>query len=103
MGRAALETIKQLGVTRKLCCMTFDDSNVVMMGREPIFENSRLLGYVTSANYGYSVQRSIAYGYLPIEYATEGTKIQVYYFGDRHKATVNREPLYDPQNLKLKS
>jgi len=103
LGRAALERISRQGIARKLCCMTFDDSRVVVMGKEPMFDNRRLLGYVTSANYGYCVQKSIAYGYLPIECAREGTKVEVYYFGDRHKATVAREPLYDPQNLKLKA
>jgi glycine cleavage system aminomethyltransferase T len=103
LGRTALEQIRQQPVTRKLCCMTFDDPSIVVMGKEPIFANHRLLGYVTSANYGYSVRQSIVYGYLPVPYAQEGTKIGVYYFGDRHNATVSREPLYDPQNLKLRS
>ncbi len=101
-GRSAVEKIKERGVTRKLCCMTFDEPGVVVMGKEPILANDRLLGYVTSANYGYTVRRSIAYGYLPVEYAEGGTQIEVYFFGCRHKATVNREPLYDPQNLRLK-
>jgi dimethylglycine oxidase len=103
LGRAALEKVREQGVARKLCCMTFDDPGVVVMGKEPIFDNNRLLGYVTSANYGYCVQKSIVYGYLPVEYTKEGTKVEVYYFGARHKATVSREPLYDAQNLKLRS
>jgi glycine cleavage system aminomethyltransferase T/glycine/D-amino acid oxidase-like deaminating enzyme len=103
LGREALGKIRQQDVTRKLCCMTFDDPNVAVMGKEPIFDNNRLLGYVTSANYGYCMRESIVYGYLPIEYAKEGTKVEVYYFGDRHQATVNREPLYDPLNVKVKS
>jgi glycine cleavage system T protein len=103
LGRAALEKVREQGMARKLCCMTFDDPGVMVMGKEPIFHNNRLLGYVTSANYGYCVQKSIVYGYLPVEYAKEGTKVEVYYFGARHKATVSREPLYDAQNLKLKS
>ena len=103
LGRAALEKVREQGMAHKLCCMTFDDPGVMVMGKEPIFHNNRLLGYVTSANYGYCVQKSIVYGYLPVEYAKEGTKVEVYYFGARHKATVSREPLYDAQNLKLKS
>ena len=75
------------------------------MGKEPIFAagGDQVLGYVTSANYGYSVQRSLAYGYLPVEYAGEGTKVEVYFFGDRYPATVNQEPLFDPENARLKS
>jgi len=105
IGREALEKIKATGLKRKLCAMTFDDPSVAIMGKEPIFDgdvHSPVLGYVTSANYGYSVRQSIAYGYLPIEYADEGTKVEIYFFGDRHKATVTKEPLYDPENFKLK-
>jgi len=57
-----------------------------------------VIGYVTSANYGYTVRRSIAYGYLPVEYAAEGTKIDVHFFAQRCPARVSKEPLYDPEN-----
>jgi glycine cleavage system aminomethyltransferase T len=62
-----------------------------------------VLGYVTSANYGYSVGKSIAYGYLPTEYTQEGTKVKVYFFSQLHDATVTKEPLFDPEGQKLKS
>ena len=103
LGRAALETVKAQGIRRKLCCLTFVDPNVVVMGKEPIFDGERVLGYVTSANYGYTARKSIAYGYLPIEYATEGTPVEIYFFGNRCPAVVAKEPLYDPDNLKLRS
>jgi dimethylglycine oxidase len=102
LGRTALERIQPEGVTRQLCCMTLDDPRVIVMGKEPILDHERVLGYVTSANYGYCVNESIAYGYLPVQYAREGTKVDVCYFGERYAATVKREPRYDPQNLKLK-
>ena len=70
---------------------------------EPIFNGNRMLGYVSSANYGYSVRQSIAYGYLPIEYANEGAKVDIYFFGDRYAATVTKEPLFDPENVRLKA
>ena len=111
VGREALEEIRAGGLKRKLCCMTFDDPSVALMGKEPIFtpgngganHDSPVLGYVTSANYGYSVRQSIAYGYLPIEHSDEGAKVEIYYYGGRHPATVRKEPLYDPENLKLKA
>ena len=103
LGRAALQKIREQTLARQLCCVTFDDPGVAIMGKEPILDRDRTLGYVTSANYGYSVNESLAHGYLPGEYAKEGTKVDVYYFGQRHTATVNREPCHDPQNLRLKA
>jgi glycine cleavage system aminomethyltransferase T len=103
LGREALLRLKEAGLSRKLCCLTLDDPQAVIMGKEPIYSNGEKLGYVTSANYGYSVGKFIAYGYLPIAHAAAGTKVEVEYFGQRLTATVTREPLYDPKNEKLKA
>jgi dimethylglycine oxidase len=46
------------------------------------------VGYVTSSNYGYTIGRGIAYGYLPIDLAKVGESIDVYYFSNMHPATV---------------
>ena len=60
-------------------------------------------GYVTSADYGYSIGRGILYGYLPISYSKPGTSVDVLYFGRRLRATVAEEPQYDPQGKKMKA
>jgi glycine cleavage system T protein len=104
VGRSALERVRAEGVRRRLCCITLDDPSVVVMGKEPIYDpaGERVLGYVTSANYGYSVGKSIVYGYLPAEHASIGDRVKVYFFGELHGATVTGEPLYDPENARLK-
>ena len=58
---------------------------------------------MTSANYGYSIGRGIAYGYLPAELAVEGTPVEVEYFGERYPATVAPEPLWDPKGERLRA
>ena len=60
------------------------------------------MGYVTSANYGYTIGAGIAYGYLPRGYTAPGTLVDVQYFERRYGATVSNEPLYDPKGLKLR-
>jgi glycine cleavage system aminomethyltransferase T/glycine/D-amino acid oxidase-like deaminating enzyme len=103
LGRAALLRQKEAGVSRKLCALTLDDPDRVVMGKEPILDGERILGYVTSAGYGYTIGRGIAYGYLPISHAAQGTAVQIEFFGEPLAATVTREPLYDPEGLRLKS
>ena len=103
LGRDELRKIRAQGLTRKLCCMTLDDPNAVVMGKEPILNGDRVLGYVTSANYGHSIGLGIAYGYLPMNYAEVGTSVDILYFGERLKATVAQEPLYDPEGKKMKA
>jgi heterotetrameric sarcosine oxidase gamma subunit len=103
IGWEALIKIKEEGISRKLCALTFDTPEGMALGKEPILSGERKLGYVTSANYGYSVGKHIVYGYLPIESAEPGTKVQVEYFGKRHPATVVEEPIYDAEMEKLRS
>jgi len=105
LGRDALLRAKERGVARTLACLMLDDPRAVVMGKEPILDvdGARALGHITSAGYGYTVGKSIAYGYLPVECAAEGTRVAVQYFGHRYPATVTREPLYDPENTRLKS
>ena len=103
IGREALERARRKGPARKLCCMTFDASNTVVLGKEPIRADGRVVSYVTSANYGYSIGRGIVYGYLPLDYARVGTKVEVEYFGEAHPATVSAEPLWDAKMERLKS
>ena len=103
IGREALERIKAEGVTRKLCCLTLDDPRAVALGGEPLLEGARVLGRITSGGYGYTVRQSIAYGYLPVEYAIPDTLVEVQLFGARYQATVMKEPLFDPKNEKIKA
>jgi glycine cleavage system T protein len=103
LGKAALERVKAQGVTRKLCCLVLADPSAIALGGEPLLDGERVLGYVTSAGYGYTVRQSIAYGYLPVDYATPGTQIEVQLFGTRYGARVMKEPLYDPNNEKIKA
>jgi len=102
LGREAVIRQKEAGITRKLCPITLDDPERVVMGKEPILDGDRALGYVTSAAYGHTIGRGIAYGYLPISHTAEGTPVTIEFFGERLAATVAREPLYDPEGMRLK-
>lgn len=102
IGRSALAMVREQGTARKLCCLTLDAPNAVVMGNEPIWIDGCVSGYVTSANYGYSINRGIAYGYLPVQHVRVGTQVAIEYFGEHLPATVVAEPLWDPQMTRLK-
>lgn len=101
IGREALLKFKDAGLKRKLCCLTLEDG--IALGSEPIFSGDQPLGYITSTNYGYSVEKHIAYGYLPVEFTDKGTKVQIEYLGERYEALIDDDPQYDPGMSKLKS
>jgi glycine cleavage system aminomethyltransferase T len=102
IGREALLRQQAAGVTRRLCCMRVDEPGAVLLGKEPILHNDAPVGYVTSANYGYSVGALIAYGYLPASLSAPGSSVTIEYFGEPLKAVVSEEPLFDPGNTRMK-
>ena len=50
---------------RRLCCLALADPRSVALGNEPVRVGDEIAGRVTSGGYGYTVERSIAYAYLP--------------------------------------
>jgi dimethylglycine oxidase len=102
IGRDAAAATKERGVTRKLCCLVTDDPAVMLVGKEPILDGERAVGYVTSAGFGATLGESIAYGYLPVELAEPGTALAVHSARAEHRVTVVSEPRFDPEMARLK-
>ena len=86
----------------RLCCLTLDDPRAVALGSEPVRVDGQLVGRVTSGGYGYTVERSIAYAYLPSELAAPGTVCAVEIFGEWVAGRVEREPLFDPAGERVR-
>ena len=104
IGREATIAARKKGCKKKLRCIVVDDPTATFFGYEPLFAaNGTCIGHVTTANYGYSVGKNLAFGYVPLKYAMPGTKLEVAYFGDRHPATVVADPIWDPMMSRLKS
>jgi glycine cleavage system aminomethyltransferase T/glycine/D-amino acid oxidase-like deaminating enzyme len=107
IGKAACIALKDKPLKKKLCMMALEDRKAVLFGYEPIFgtnghTSEHAVGYVTSANYGYSVGKFLAFGYLPIELTQVGTPVEIEYFGERFKARVTDDPPFDAQMARLK-
>jgi len=57
---------------------------------------------VTSGGYGYTVERSIAYAYVPAAHAAPGEAVEVEIFGEWVGGEVAPEPLFDPAGERLR-
>jgi 4-methylaminobutanoate oxidase (formaldehyde-forming) len=102
IGREALLRQRQAGIRRKLCCITLADPTAVAIGNEPVRHAERVVAWITTASYGYSVQKSIAYTYLPIELASLGTPLDVELLGERIPAVVAQDPQWDPKGERVR-
>jgi len=87
---------------RRLCCLVLADPRSVALGSEPVRAGGRPVGRVTSGGYGYTMQRSIAYAYLPAEYSCPGQQVDVEIFGEWVGGEVTAEPLFDPRGERLR-
>ena len=102
IGRDALLTARDAGPRKRLRCLVLDDPRSVCLGNEPVRVGGEVVGRVTSGNYGWAVERSIAYAHLPPDVEI-GTRGDVDVFGEWIGFEVVREPLYDPAGDRIKA
>jgi 4-methylaminobutanoate oxidase (formaldehyde-forming) len=103
IGREALVEAKEAGPQTKLCCLTLADPRSVALGNEPVRIEGEIAGRVTTGGYGYTVERSIAYAYLPPEHAAPETGVEVEIFGEWVPGEVAAEPLFDPEGERIRA
>ena len=107
-GRAALEAQTAKKLPRLLAAFTTDPS-IVLLGRETIYRDGKRVGWLASGGYGYTIGRSIGYGY--VRDAENGVDREMVLSGRyelevatvRVPAEVCLDPLYDPKMLRIKS
>jgi len=103
IGKQAVIEERARGVKKRLVPIVLDDPDAAPLGGEPILIDGAAVGYVTSANFGYSVGKSIAYGYLPAQQATPGTRAAVRIFDREVEGAVSSEPIFDPAGERLRA
>jgi 4-methylaminobutanoate oxidase (formaldehyde-forming) len=103
IGRDALAQAKEKGPRNRLCCLLLEDPRSVALGNEPVRIGDEIRGRVTTGGYGYTVERSIAYAYLPPEHAEPGTRLAVEIFGTWVEGEVAAEPLFDPKGERIRA
>ena len=103
LGRDALVAARDRGTMRTLCALVLADPHSVVLGNEPVRLGGQIVGRVTSGGFGYTLGSSIAYAYLPVEYAVPDTEVDIDIFGVWVNATVTREPLFDPRSERVRT
>ncbi len=107
-GRDAMAAQKEAGVKKMLACFTVDDPETILLGRETIYRNGERVGWLTSGGYGYTVGKSIGYGYVrraagvTADFVMEG-QYELEAANERVPARVHLAPLYDPKMERIKA
>ena len=104
VGKDALVAEKAKGSAYRFVGMTLDvDGDADAPFCAGIFDGTTRVGIVTSGGWSFTLDKSIALGYVQPKYEAPGTKLEVEIFGNRVPVTVGTEPLFDPKNERLRS
>ena len=106
INKNEVESVLALPAREQLVVLKLNDadvrkSNADALGGEPIFKDGNGIGRVTSGGYGYSVNMSLALGF--VKGIESGEEVDVMVLGKPHKATVLSEPPFDPESSILRS
>ncbi len=93
IGKAALETQKAVGLTRKLVGFEMIDAGIPR-SHYTISRDGRAIGEVTSGTMGPSIQKAVGIGYVELACSTEGAQFEIDIRGRAAKARVVKTPFY---------
>ena len=111
IGREAVEAeIANGGPQRKLVMFRVEvdpDAPADVIGDEPVWhrgpDGDRVVGWITSGGYAHYSGVSLALGYIPSELATATEGFEIEIIGSRRPATLQHEPVLDPQGLRMRA
>ena len=97
VGReAALKERDEGGAKRLVVTLDVDSPNADASGYEPVWQDDKMVGFVTSGGYGHTVDKSLAMAMIDREAAEVGTELKVHIVGVERKATVIAPSPHDP-------
>jgi glycine cleavage system aminomethyltransferase T len=99
VGKAALERIRQSGVTRKLVGIQApgDPSYYEITEKRPVLAGGQRVGHVTDLVYSPRLESNIGYVWVPIELADPGNDLEIEWKnGERTAAKTAAIPFIDP-------
>ncbi len=98
--RAALDE-RSKGVSRKLCSFIVDATDSDVAGYEPIWHRGQVVGFVTSGGYAHYSQKSVAFGFVPIDLAADDLRVEIEILGERRPAVLYSQPLFDADRTRV--
>ena len=102
IGQKALKAHLESGVPERFVPLIVDAGDADAAAVSIVYNGDEVVGLVTSGGYGYRIGASIALAYVRSDLAVEGRELTIEILGERKRAVVGVEPLYDPTNARLR-
>ena len=98
---------KEAGLNRRLVQFRLTDPEPLLFHNEPIVRDGKIVGQLSSGNYGHFLGGAIGLGYVPGKGETAadvlGSAYQIEVAGVRHEAVASLAPMYDPKAERVKA
>ena len=106
IGRDAVLRKKDVGLDMRLVQFKLTDSEPLLYHNETVLRDGKIVGYLSSGNYGHHLGAAIGLGYVPCPGETESDVLASSYeidvAGTRVKADASLKPMYDPTGSRTK-
>ena len=107
IGRDAVLRKQEAGLDRKMVQFRLKDPEPLLFHNEAIVRDGKIVGPVTSGNYGHFLGGAIGMGYVPCKGQTDadilGATYQIEVAGERHEAVASLAPMHDPKSERVRA
>jgi len=106
IGRDAVLKKREQGLQRRLLQFRLHDPAPMLFHNEAILRDGRMVGHLSSGNYGHALGAAVGLGYVPCagqdaaDLLSSDYEIEI--AGGRHTATASLTPMYDPTAERVK-
>ena len=106
IGREAVLRKEQAGLDRRIMQFRLKDREPLMFHNEAIVRDGRIVGPVTSGNYGHFLGAAVGLGYVPCTGQSDadllGARYEIEIAGKRHEAVASLVAMYDPKSERVR-
>ena len=106
IGREAVLRKREAGLVRRLVQFRLTDPAPLLFGNEAVRRDGRIVGPVTSGNYGHHLGGAIGLGWVPCAGESEadllGSRYEIEIAGERHAAVPSLVAMYDPASDRVR-
>ncbi len=102
-GKEALLNRKEEGSDFQLVYAQVASSDSDIRGGEPVYDGESVIGVTTSGAYGHTVGKQLIFAYVKPLKGSPGSTFEIEILGERYSAEVLSEPVFDPENKRLRS
>ncbi len=103
IGREATLKVRVQGPDIKIVYLEVDPGDNDIVGGEPLLDGDKVIGVTTSGGYGHYTGKSLGFGYVESAYSAAGKTFDVELLGQRRKATVISDPVWDPASARSRA